>query len=55
MVETGSTLKANGLVEIEKICDVSTRLAVNRSYWKTNLSTVQPWIDEVEEVINVKN
>ena len=55
LVETGSTLKANGLVEIEKICDVSTRLAVNRSYWKTNLSTVQPWIDEVEEVINVKN
>ena len=37
LVETGSTLKANGLVVVEKICEVSTRLAVNRSYMKTNL------------------
>ena len=38
LVETGSTLKANGLVVVENICDVSTRLAVNRSYMKTNLN-----------------
>ena len=53
MVETGSTLKANGLVVVEKICEVSTRLAVNRSYMKTNLNTIQPWIKKVEEAINV--
>ena len=53
LVETGSTLKANGLVEVEKICEVSTRLAVNRSYMKTNLKTIQPWIEKVEEAINV--
>ena len=53
LVETGSTLKANGLVVVEKICDVSTRLAVNRSYMKTNLNTIQPWIKKVEEAINV--
>ena len=53
LVETGSTLVANGLVEVEKICEVSTRLAVNRSYMKTNLSVVQPWIEKIEEVINV--
>ncbi|MEG0367050.1 MAG: ATP phosphoribosyltransferase, partial [Coprobacillus sp.] len=30
IVETGSTLKANGLEVIEKISDVSTRLIVNK-------------------------
>ena len=53
LVETGSTLKANGLVVVEKICEVSTRLAVNRSYMKTNLNTIQPWIEKIEEAINV--
>ena len=52
LVESGSTLKANGLVEIEEICQVSTRLAINRSYLKTNSHTIQPWIDKIDEVIN---
>ena len=52
LVETGSTLVANGLVEIEEICKVSTRLAINRSYLKTNSQTIQPWIDRVGAVIN---
>ena len=52
LVESGSTLKANGLVEIEEICQVSTRLAVNRSYLKTNSHIIQPWVDKIEEVIN---
>jgi ATP phosphoribosyltransferase len=30
IVETGSTLKANGLEIIEKICDISTRMIVNK-------------------------
>ncbi|MBO6046930.1 MAG: ATP phosphoribosyltransferase [Erysipelotrichaceae bacterium] len=30
IVETGSTLKANGLEVIEEICDISTRMIVNR-------------------------
>ena len=51
LVESGSTLKANGLVEIEEICEVSTRLAVNRSYLKTNSDIIQPWMDKIEEVI----
>ena len=52
LVESGSTLKANGLVEVEEICEVSTRLAVNRSYLKTNSGIIQPWMDKIEEVIN---
>ena len=53
LVETGSTLTANGLVEVEEICEVSTRLAVNRSYLKTNSQIIQPWINKVGELINV--
>jgi ATP phosphoribosyltransferase len=52
LVETGSTLNANGLVEVEEICKVSTRLAVNRSFLKTNSSSIQPWIDKVGQVLN---
>lgn len=52
LVETGSTLRANGLVELEEICEVSTRLAVNRSYLKTNSQIIQPWIEKVGAVIN---
>jgi len=52
LVESGSTLKANGLVEVEEICEVSTRLAVNRSFLKTNSQTIQPWIDKVGDLTN---
>ena len=31
IVETGSTLKANGLVEFIKICDISARLIANKA------------------------
>ena len=52
LVETGSTLNANGLVEIEEICKVSTRLAINRSFLKTNSSSIQPWIDRVGLILD---
>jgi len=44
-------MNENGLVEVEEICEVSTRLAVNRSYLKTNSQVIQPWINKVEGVI----
>ena len=52
LVESGTTLTANGLVEVEEICEVSTRLAVNRSFLKTNSQIIQPWIDKVGDLIN---
>ncbi|MDG1412676.1 MAG: ATP phosphoribosyltransferase, partial [Alphaproteobacteria bacterium] len=33
LVETGSTLIANGLVEVEEITTITSRLAVNRAAW----------------------
>jgi len=35
LVDTGNTLKANGLVALEHICDVSSRLIVNKAAQKT--------------------
>lgn len=35
LVSTGATLKANGLVEVERIADVTSRLIVNRAALKT--------------------
>jgi len=44
LVSSGDTLRANGLVEIEHIADITSRLAVNRTAWKT-----RP--DEIGELI----
>ena len=35
LVDTGTTLRENGLEEVEHICDVSSRLVVNRAAFKT--------------------
>jgi ATP phosphoribosyltransferase len=45
LVQTGATLKANGLVEIEHIADVSSRLIVNRPALKTRPEEVGSWIE----------
>ena len=45
IVESGSTLKANGLSILEEICDVSARLVVNRVSLKTKRERVQWLID----------
>ncbi len=44
LVQTGSTLKANGLVETEVIAHVTSRLIVNRTALKTRPEAVQAWI-----------
>jgi ATP phosphoribosyltransferase len=49
LVSTGSTLKANGLVEIEQIAEVSSRLIVNRTALKTRPEELAGWIDRFRE------
>jgi ATP phosphoribosyltransferase len=44
LVQTGSTLRANGLVEIETIATVSARLIVNRAALKTRPEEVGGWL-----------
>jgi len=41
VVESGNTLKANGLVPLEHISDISSRLIFNRASWKTKHKTLK--------------
>jgi ATP phosphoribosyltransferase len=50
LVQTGATLKANGLVEVERIADISSRLIVNRPSLKTRPEEVGRWIDRLRVV-----
>jgi ATP phosphoribosyltransferase len=52
LVQTGSTLRANGLVEVEHIFDVTSRLIVNRTALKTRPDELGQWIDAVREVVD---
>jgi ATP phosphoribosyltransferase len=47
LVQTGATLKANGLVEIERIAEISARLIVNRPALKTQPDEVGQWIERL--------
>jgi ATP phosphoribosyltransferase len=49
LVQTGETLRANGLVEIERVADVSSRLIVNRAALKTQPDAVGAWIERFRE------
>jgi ATP phosphoribosyltransferase len=50
LVQTGATLKANGLVEVEHVADVSSRLIVNRPALKTRPEEVGRWIERFRAV-----
>ena len=52
LVSTGVTLKANGLVEIEKIAEITSRLVVNRAAFKTRPHEVGGWVDRFREARN---
>ncbi len=45
LVSTGSTLRANGLKEVETIAPVTSRLIVNRAALKTRPEEMTHWID----------
>lgn len=52
LVSTGATLRANGLVEVERIADVTSRLAVNRTAWKTRPAEIGRWLERFREVVH---
>jgi ATP phosphoribosyltransferase len=54
IVESGGTLKANGLTVLEEICDVSARLVVNRVSLKTRGERIRPLIDAMRAVLEGK-
>ncbi len=50
IVQTGRTLQANGLVELEKIMDVSALLMINRISQKVKFEEINKLIDDLKEV-----
>ena len=52
LVSTGKTLKENGLVEVEKIMDIQSKLIVNRSAYKTNMNRIKKVINEFEKIVS---
>lgn len=49
LVQTGRTLAENGLVEVERIAEVTARLAVNRAALKTRPDEINRWIQRFRE------
>lgn len=49
IVETGNTLKANGLEVIEKISDISTRMIVNKSSFKFKKDKIIEMVERLED------
>jgi ATP phosphoribosyltransferase len=51
LVSTGETLKQNGLVEVETIAEITTRLIVNRASLKTKHRRISEIIQGLERVL----
>ena len=52
LVSTGETLRANGLVEVEEITAVTSRLIVNRAALKTRSAELHCWIRRFRQALD---
>ena len=48
IVETGDTLKENGLEVIEEICDISTRLVANNKSLNSKNKEISDFVNKIE-------
>ena len=51
LVDTGSTLAANGLVEVEEVCPISTRLIANKASMKMKHARMKTFIDSLSNAV----
>ena len=49
LVDTGNTLKANNLIPIELIQNISSRLIVNSASFNTKHSKINNWLDKIKD------
>ena len=54
VVDTGNTLKANGLEPLEHIADISSRLVVNKASMKMKHAKVKELIDHIADAVKTK-
>lgn len=52
LVESGNTLKANGLVPLEHMHDISSRLIVNKAAWKMKHATVTALVAALRSAVD---
>ncbi len=52
LVESGNTLKANGLEPLEHVCDISSRLVVNKASWKMKHPSIMSLIGAMREAVD---
>lgn len=55
LVETGSTLKANGLEIVEDMCNISSRIIANRVSYKFKKAKIKNIVDKFASTLNVEN
>jgi len=55
LVDTGNTLRANGLEPLEHIADISSRLVINKASLKTKSKTIKQFILQIEEAVQLNN
>lgn len=53
LVSSGNTLKANGLIAVEEISQISSRLVVNQAALKLKRELIQPVIDSFSRAVSV--
>ncbi|MFB3058255.1 MAG: ATP phosphoribosyltransferase [Gammaproteobacteria bacterium] len=51
LVDSGNTLKANGLVPLDHIMDISSRLIVNRASLKMKNQAIKELVDKIEQAV----
>lgn len=51
LVETGNTIRENGLVELEKISDITSRLIANRVSYRLKNGAIQQLCDRLQSAI----
>ena len=49
LVDTGDTLKANGLIPLDLVCNISSRLIVNSAAFNTKHGSINEWIKKIEK------
>ena len=54
VVDTGNTLKANGLVPLEHMADISSRMVVNSASMKTKHQQLKTLLDQLKAAIEKK-
>jgi ATP phosphoribosyltransferase len=53
LVSTGNTLKANHLIEVEKIMEITSRLVVNQASLKLKQARIRPMMDAFAQAVQI--